>query len=430
MIVSGADFLTLEVALPSRWVLGEARQVRIQLRNDSGLDITHLQWRPCWEETVEWEAEGCWRALGRLRRQSAVPLDFRLASPSSQGEEVFQLHLRGQVGQVMEVEWWSVKMVVEVRAKPMQGDMTVIIKDSSIQGERLGIGSLGTEGGAGVGHVVNLHGVHSERDFEAWLRADPWVDRWRALALHLAKERCLAWTTSQEIEMVGIPQGDFKMGAGRGDALAEPEEKPSRCVSMTRGFWMSQYPITMSMYSQVMGSLPPVAYAAHRGDDCPAACMTWDEAVAFCEQLTCLEHGAHRLPNGYAFRLPTEAEWEYACRAGTEEPHYGPLEEIGALKINAGGMGAVGRFQPNAWGLYDMLGLVFEWCQDAFGSYRGMDTVDPVRHDPDFGQPLSRVVRGGCYESTAEFARASSRYPRDPVKSSHRIGFRVVLAKR
>lgn len=424
-----SDLLMLEVAIPSRWVVGETRRVRVRLRNDSGLDVTQLHWRPCWEETNEAEADGCWRDLGTLRRHASVPLDFRLVAPSQVGDDVFQLHLKGRVGMVQDVEWWSAKVGVEVRTKPNAGTMSVVFKDSGIQGERLGIGSLGADGGAGVGHVVNFHGSNPEQESERWRESDPWIEEWRFTALHLAKEHCLAWTTSQDIEMIGIPQGQFQMGATKEDPLAEPEERPCRGVSLTCGFWMSQSPITMAQYEQVMGCPPPVTYSSHKGADFPATCVTWDEARVFCEQLTCQEYGAHRVPNGYSFRLPTEAEWEYACRAGTLGAHYGPLETIGAVKLNGAGMGEIGQFAPNAWGLHDMLGLVFEWCGDAFGSYRGMDTEDPVRHEAVSGQPLARVVRGGCYESTAEFARASARYPRDPAKSSHRIGFRVVLAK-
>lgn len=94
-----------------------------------------------------------------------------------------------------------------------------------------------------------------------------------------------------------------------------------------------------------------------------------------------LERQAGALPPGYEYRLPTEAEWEHACRAGTKGPHYGLLKEIAALPLNQGGVGAVGRFLPNDWGLHDMLGLVFEWCLDAYGRYHPTTTTDPLnRH--------------------------------------------------
>lgn len=95
---------------------------------------------------------------------------------------------------------------------------------------------------------------------------------------------------------------------------------------------------------------------------------------------------------GYEYRLPTEAEWEYACRAGTPGPHYGPLAEIAALPLNQGGLGAVGHFLPNDCVLHDMLGLVFEWCMDAYAPYHMTETTDPLnRHTAD---TLQRVIRG------------------------------------
>lgn len=267
------------------------------------------------------------------------------------------------------------------------------------------------------------------RDFEQWVDGDPARNQLRYLPLYVAHEDCHSWTTHCGVALCGISHGSFRMGASPDDAEAAPEERPVREVCLTRGFWMSRYPVTQQEWERVMKSHCRITLEGHKGPRMPAACVTWGEAMAFCEELTRMEHEAGALPPGYAFRLPTEAQWEYACRASTSGPHYGPPDKIGALKKNAGGMGDVGRFEPNSWGLHDMLGLVFEWCLDAYSFYRPLETSDPCRLEPDRAQPLSRVVRGGCYQGPDSFARASARWGRDPSESSHRIGFRVVLAR-
>jgi formylglycine-generating enzyme len=160
----------------------------------------------------------------------------------------------------------------------------------------------------------------------------------------------------------------------------------------------------------------------------PAANVTWGQAVDFCSALTEAQRSTGALPPGYAYRLPTEAEWEYACRAGNPAPRYGDLKLVGSAQVNGGRMVNFGRFQANAWGLHDMLGFVFEWCLDAYTSYKRLQLTDPVCWDPDPGTTLERVIRGGCYQGPDAFARASARFGRNPQSASHRIGFRVVLA--
>jgi formylglycine-generating enzyme required for sulfatase activity len=184
----------------------------------------------------------------------------------------------------------------------------------------------------------------------------------------------------------------------------------------------------------------------------PMECVTWERARAFCRELTDIERDAGRLPDGYVYRLPTEAEWEYACRAGTKGPYNfeANYTSLGAIRTFAWvddfnwvnfGTRAVGTRKPNAWGLYDMHGNVYEWCLDWYGPYPKGAVTDPT--GPDAGK--EKVVRGGCFSGIDKkggkipdreglarqvhpFMRSASRYRVPPDLGYLAIvGFRVVL---
>jgi formylglycine-generating enzyme required for sulfatase activity len=186
-----------------------------------------------------------------------------------------------------------------------------------------------------------------------------------------------------------------------------------------------------------------------RTDLNPMECVTWDKAMLFCKRITDAERAAGRLPEGYVYRLPTEAEWEYACRAGTTGPYSfkGDYSNVGVLSAymclsKDGGYKAFATSptpdnrQPNAWGLYDMHGNVFEWCLDWYGPYPASTVKDPV--GPDAGK--ERVARGGgvlpfppgtgsLEKLVHPHFRSAARY-RFPARTAHQInlGFRIVLA--
>ena len=171
-----------------------------------------------------------------------------------------------------------------------------------------------------------------------------------------------------------------------------------------------------------------------RGAQLPAADMTWNDAMEFCSRLTSREK-----ENGNEYRLPTEAEWEYACRAGTVTAYCSgdseeQLAKVGWYKDNSGAVNhPVGQKQPNAWGLYDMHGNVLEWCLDCFESYpREGETVDPVAGDPSSSG--KRVCRGGgaggAFASPAQDCRAAFRHPRKADDPGTILGFRVVLTQK
>ncbi len=162
--------------------------------------------------------------------------------------------------------------------------------------------------------------------------------------------------------------------------------------------------------------------------------MTWDDAVAYCESLTLHERAVGRLPNGYAYRLPNEAEWEYACRAGKrtrfsygDDPDLMRLGEYAWYFENSEATThPVGQKKPNPWGLYDMHGNVWEWCADWYtGSHPGGTVTDPI--GPSSGSV--RVQRGGGYHNIdAQYCRSAARHWNPPDNPDSRVGFRLVLA--
>ncbi len=153
--------------------------------------------------------------------------------------------------------------------------------------------------------------------------------------------------------------------------------------------------------------------------------------MAFCKQMTERERAAGRLPEGVAFALPTEAQWEYACRAGTTGPYAGDLDAMAWYRKNSatndyadGQTHLVGQKQPNGWGLYDMHGNVMEWCADWYGNYPGGEVTDPT--GPTFGS--GRVLRGGDWFLNAANCRSAGRRRIDAGERSFYFGFRLALS--
>ena len=226
--------------------------------------------------------------------------------------------------------------------------------------------------------------------------------------------------------LVKIPHGTFLMGT---DQILKHKydkydwtnevEHPVHRVTITKDFWMGQFPVTQRQWVSVMGNNP--SYFQDVGAEAPVEQVTFIDVEAFLAKLNASQ-------SQWIVRLPTEAEWEYAARAGTTGETYGPLDEIAWY---GGGNGSrkthpVGQKQPNAFGLYDMLGNVWQWCQDWFGPYTDAPAVDPQ------GAPTGdkHITRGGCYYCEAIHERAARRN-RDLVEHSSRsVGFRVVAMPR
>lgn len=224
-----------------------------------------------------------------------------------------------------------------------------------------------------------------------------------------------------------IPAGEFLMGSPDTDRDALSYEKPQHRVRISKPFYMGATEVTQEQWAAVMGSHP---WRGNRhvkeGDNCPATYISWDDAVKFCRKLSEREAGA--------YRLPTEAEWGYACRAGsTTRFSYGEdAEHLGAyawFDDNADENGesyahSVGQKKPNAWGLHGMHGNVREWCSDWYAKYTVQlpITIDP--RGPSKGS--DRVLRGGCWNSFTLRCRSAYRYWSPPSHRFNDMGFRVV----
>jgi formylglycine-generating enzyme required for sulfatase activity len=241
--------------------------------------------------------------------------------------------------------------------------------------------------------------------------------------------------------MVFIPPGTFRMGSPTNEVGREDNEGPQTAVTISRGFWMGKYEVTQGEYEALMGSNPSWCNGVRTTDggtnygtdlNRPVDSPTWYDATNYCDQLTQRKRLAGRIATNSVYRLPTEAEWEYACRAWTstrfsygDDPGYTNLTNYAWYWDNSGDMThAVGQKLPNPWGLYDMHGNVFEWCQDWYVDYAGGIAVDPQ------GPPTWHIViRGGGYHDPAGFCRSAFRGDLHPLYWDEReIGFRVVLA--
>ncbi len=201
--------------------------------------------------------------------------------------------------------------------------------------------------------------------------------------------------TAGDLELVGVPPGEFTMGSGPEDDRRSPTEEFPHRVRISRPFWLGRTEVTRSQWGAVMGNVRDPEHDA----DCPIGGVTWPEAVAFAAALT--DRFKDRLPAGTVFRLPTEAEWEYAARAGTTTRYaFGDdpalLVDHAWTRDNATRPMPLGGKPANAWGFHDMTGNVWEWCHDYFRDDYTTDvplTVDPVHLVPG----PARSVRGGSF---------------------------------
>ena len=232
-------------------------------------------------------------------------------------------------------------------------------------------------------------------------------------------------------DMVWIPPGRFILGSPADEDKRDLDEGPLTQVVITRGFWMSVYEVTQENYQAVMNENPSHFIGETRR---PVEKVNWHDALRYCDERTRMEREEGSLPAGYRYRLPTEAEWEYACRAGDSGPYsfgnntsLGEIEAFAWHAVNSDSTThEVGLKRPNPWGLYDMHGNVWEWCSDIWnGRYPGGEVVD--FEGPQAGS--LRVARGGSWLYGPEFSRSANRDNYGPNNRCSDVGFRVVLAK-
>jgi formylglycine-generating enzyme required for sulfatase activity len=240
------------------------------------------------------------------------------------------------------------------------------------------------------------------------------------------------------IRLCWCPPGTFVMGS----PPDEPERRPDEAqvqVTLTKGFWMAKCETSQGEWKRVMGKLPgPLTKELPEGDDFPVGNVNFAEAESFCAKLTELGRQSGDLPKDWESRLPTEAQWEYACRAGTttatafgntlssKQANFKGKPYNGAEPGPSLGRAAkVGSYPANAWGLHDMHGNTFEWCRDWY--YPQL----PGGVDPDLylANASSRVRRGGCWADEGWPCRSAFRLRFEPERRYDHIGFRVVAVQ-
>ncbi len=273
---------------------------------------------------------------------------------------------------------------------------------------------------------------------------------------------CMAWAAFQaprqiegnaageERRVAGMklcwcPAGRFLMGSPPSEPDHRPDENRVQ-VRLTRGFWMAKYETTQADWKRVMGPLPaPPTKELPVRDDLPVGNVNYAQAEEYCRRLTERARNAGELPPGWEFRLPTEAQWEYACRAGTTSATaYGAALDrrqanFAGACYNAADAGpkighaaAVGSYPPNRWGLCDMHGNTYEWCRDWYHA-RLPGGVDPdlsgVKGTRNGDGTYSRVRRGGAWGDDGAACRSARRLRFEPERGYDHIGFRIALVR-
>jgi formylglycine-generating enzyme required for sulfatase activity len=227
------------------------------------------------------------------------------------------------------------------------------------------------------------------------------------------------FTNGIGMSMIWVSPGSFRMGDLSGQ---RPNEMPVREIRLS-GYYLAATEITAEKWRAVMGGKPVDAQEAQY----PRDRVDWKSAMDFCEQLTRMEDSAGRLPAGYLYALPTEAQWEYACRAGTEGDFAGDLEALAWYEDNSdGGTHPVAGKQPNAWGFFDMHGNLSEWCWDRYTESYPEDLIEDP-YGPNLGR--LRVLRGGSWKSEKGRCRSASRTANSKNFLGEDVGFRVCLIR-
>jgi formylglycine-generating enzyme required for sulfatase activity len=289
-----------------------------------------------------------------------------------------------------------------------------------------------------------------------------------AIVAQAAYARTVVLSHGVSLSLAWISPGTFTMGSPPSESLRASDEGPQTRVTLSHGFWLGTTPVTIAQWRAVMGvdlrgqfnkvlhddtrydfagvqqtvrdymhfspDASPDQYLRHDAADLPMYFVSWNDAMAFCQRLTARERGAGRLSLRYEYTLPTEAQWEYAARAGTTGATYAPvLDEIAWYERNSAegrdnipAPHPVAHKRPNSWGLYDMSGNIWQWCRDWYAAYAGGRVSDPT--GPAAGG--ERVNRGGSFGSGARAERSANRAGNPPAEASAYRGFRLALVAR
>ena len=234
-----------------------------------------------------------------------------------------------------------------------------------------------------------------------------------------------------DLDLIQVKAGRFLMGSPLDEARRDSDEHLHE-VHLSKDFWIGRFEVTQDQYHMVMGFNP----SYFKDGDFPVERVSWDDAVAFCEKLNQIEKS--RLPNGYQYRLPSEAEWEYACRAGSTKPYLSgsvlkgtdanicrtQVRLISGESAPLGQSCKVGSFKANAWGVYDMHGNVMEWCLDNYAPYPHEYQIDPIATKGHL-----KVTRGGAWSYFPWNCRSSVRGLNPQGYKHITQGFRLVLGR-
>jgi sulfatase modifying factor 1 len=267
-----------------------------------------------------------------------------------------------------------------------------------------------------------------------------------AIAQGLAGKKAGDARKIADMAMVWCPPGRFRMGSPPNEPERRSYEGPVE-VTLTRGFWIGKFPVTQAEWLRFMEA-PPGTMNVGEGPNFPIYKMNHPEAELLADRITTREKAAGRLPSGWAFRLPTEAQWEYACRAGTTTATaFG--DSLSSFQANFRGdkpyngapvgpvlerTSTVGSYPANPWGIHDMHGNVFEWCRDWFHD-RLPGGTDPDLHSAETNATVnrtgdtSRARRGGCWSDEGWPCRSGFRLRYEPERRHEHIGMRLVLVQ-
>jgi formylglycine-generating enzyme required for sulfatase activity len=232
------------------------------------------------------------------------------------------------------------------------------------------------------------------------------------------------------MKLMEIPAGTFVMGSPDSEVDRGRNAEPLTTVTITKPFWLGATEVTQGQWKAVMGNNRS---RFKINDQFPVERVSWNDAVAFCDKLN--QMYGNSLPPGYRYSLPTEAQWEYACRAGTttrfffgDDLDYNKLGQYAWYRNNSEGEShSVGEKLPNDWGLYDMHGNVWEWCSDWYSaSYPGGNVTDP--QGPGSGRFRLLVLRGGSWDESARICRSAVRNGWSADYWNDDLGFRVALS--
>ncbi len=257
---------------------------------------------------------------------------------------------------------------------------------------------------------------------------------------HEAGERFVLTVGEASFPFRWAPAGEFTMGSPE----TEPDRDPAEIlhsVTLTRGFWILETEVTQKMFQAVTGENP----SSFRGENLPVDSVSWGDALAFCAQLTeilskeylCEKWDTPSFraqltdtlppPDSILVDLPTEAEWEYACRAGSTGPYPGELDQIAwtGEPTETGSPHPVGTKNPNAWGIFDMTGNLWEWTRDHWFDFTTDPAIDPT--GPEIATGNVRIDRGGCWDSKPTECRSAYRGVYEEKRQSRFVGFRIIL---